>query len=361
MVMVDIVEKHINSCISEIQAQGKKRFNLSSIESRVITKMGGKSRYVNSGGYSAFRAAIIKLQEDGLIKPIESSEYNGMIPPLKTRWSIVDDAALHSKIWPEGFILQVSDMLDMSGYVRNPAWQTDQEKEYIENIYGFLKNADKREWASCEERCLELFGEEKFLSTGEKKVLARLNLTFENLKMKKYGQMFSYWIRNRKESNSIIILENHSTFFSFKRCAEKDIPIFSVCPDILIFGDGKNIIKSLGFLDEIADSKKCEIKYFGDIDPEGWLIYKLLSEKYPELNISLFMPAYRYLLQNGKSRPMGDVLQTSNREVLEYVAREFIRSDNHDLTEYLIRLWDERKRIPQEFITFETLINLKKV
>jgi hypothetical protein len=354
--MMDIVEKYFNNCISEVQAQGKKRFNLSSIENHVITKIGGKSRYVNSGGYNAFRAAVIKLQEKGLIKPIEASEYNGMIPPLKTRWTLADSRDTN-ETWPESFILQVSDMLDMSGYVRNSGWQTAQEKKYIESIYHFLKNADKREWASCEERCLELFGEEKFLSTSEKRVLTRLNLTFEDLKMKKYGQMFSYWTRGKKESSQIIILENHSTFFSFKRCAERNIPIFTVNPDILIFGDGKNIIKSLEFLDEITDSKKCEIKYFGDIDPEGWLIYELLCKKHPHLNISLFMPAYRYLLQNGKSHPIGDVLQTSNRDVLKYIVDEFVRSGNSDLTDNIIKLWGNRRRIPQEYITFEVLLN----
>lgn len=61
-------------------------------------------------------------------------------------------------------------------------------KNYIISIYDFLKNSNNRELASCEERCLELFGNEKFLFTEDKKVLSRLNLSYEQLKMKNMGK-----------------------------------------------------------------------------------------------------------------------------------------------------------------------------
>jgi hypothetical protein len=351
--MADIIEKHLKNCITQIQAGGRKRFGLADIEAQVIKKTGGSSEYAAYGGYNAFYDAVVKFHKDGFIKPVEASKYNGMVPPLKTRWSIAESNETDK--WPETFILRVSDLLDMSGYIRNPGWQTPRERQYVESIYSFLEDAEQREWASCEERCLELFDYEKFLSTGERRVLKRLNLTFDQLKMKKYGQMFSYWIGDRNKTDRVVILENHSTFFSFKRCAEKGIPVFSFHPDLLIFGDGKSVIKSLGFLNEIADASKCEIKYFGDIDPEGWLIYKLLCQRYPELNISLFMPAYEFLLNHGKSYSIGDIMQSKNTNVIKYIVDEFERNGKGILNAEIVRLWEERRRIPQEFATFEKL------
>ncbi len=347
-----LIKKHLESCICNIRERGKKRFEITDIEQCVIRKSGGNSKYSTLGGYSAFYGAVVQLNSEGIIKPVIASFYNGMNPSLKSRWGIVDRPLIAG--WSASFIMQVSDHLDMSGYIRNHDWQTDEEKEYIINIYNFLEQAENREWASCEERSLELFGNEKFLSTENKKVLTRLSLSFEDLKMKKYGQMFSYWTSG-KLPEGVVILENHSTFFSFKRCTEEGIDIFGFIPDLVIFGDGKRIVKSLEFLNEITDISRCKIRYFGDVDPEGWLIYKALREKYSDIDIRLFIPCYEHLLNSGKSYPIGDIMQSTNINILKFIIDEFERNNKQYLSNRIEQLWMERKRIPQELLTFETM------
>ena len=50
--------------------------------------------------------------------------------------------------WDKSKLLKFSDLLDFTYYLNNPNFQTDKEWEYVENIYNFLKDRDKREWAS---------------------------------------------------------------------------------------------------------------------------------------------------------------------------------------------------------------------
>jgi hypothetical protein len=352
--MINEIKKHVTEYIEITKSEGRKRIETARIEEYVIKKTGGRTEYEKFGGYYEFHGCITFMQNKGIIRAIKNSDFNGMNPPLKTRWSVVYDNRKDG--WPASFIMKVSDYLDMTGYVRNPNWQTDGDKRFIERIHNFLKNADNREWASCEERCLELFDNEKFLSLSKSRILTRLGITYEELKMMKYGQMFSYWISNRRKTEKVIILENHSTFFSFKRIAEKNLPIFNIVPDLLIFGDGKRIIKSLGFLNEITNPELCNIKYFGDMDPEGWLIYKLLKEKYDNLDISFFMPAYRFLIDSGKEYPMGDVLQNTNKSIVEYIIKEFKKAGMDYYNNDVMRLWEKRRRIPQELLTYERLL-----
>ncbi|NLY18407.1 MAG: cytosolic protein [Clostridiaceae bacterium] len=332
----------------------RSRFSIENAEKFVIEKIGGHSSYSQAGGYHCFYSAVKSLEQDGVISPVKSSGFNGINPALHTRWKLVDECR---QLWDVSFIMQLSDRLDMSGYLKNPKWHTPKEKQYILSIYEFLKSADKREYASCEERCLELFGNEKFLQTGDKKVISRLNLTYDQLKMIKYGQMFTYWIRKRGNTRKVIILENHSTFFSIKRWVESGGSVFGMEPDLIIFGDGKHIIKSLSFLNEIAPAKKCVIEYFGDIDPEGFVIYNSLKKKYSDLNISMFLPAYRFLLETGKSFDMGKSQQNMNPKVLEEVTSEFMRF-SPEYANKIRDLWYSGKRIPQEFLTYEALKHL---
>ncbi len=341
---MDKILKLFDQFMNQMKEKQRNRFSIEAAEKFVIEKIGGQSAYIRAGGYPCFYGNIKLLEQREEIAPIMSSEFNGITPALKSRWRLVNESQTQS--WDTAFMMQLSDRLDMSGYIRNPQWHTSKEKQYILKIYDFLAGAQKREYASCEERCLELFGNEKFLQTEDKKVLSRLNLTYEQLKMIKYGQMFTYWIRKREETHNVLILENHSTFFSIKRWVEKGGNVFGIEPDLIIFGDGKHIIKSLSFLDEIAVAKDCMIKYFGDIDPEGWLIYTLLKKSYLNLDISLFYPAYQFLLDTGKSYDIGKSQQNMNPKVLEDIVREFTQW-KPEYTNRIRSLWDAIERILQ--------------
>lgn len=333
----------------------KKSFELVEFEKYLVDKCGGQTNYSALGGYDTFYRNIRELEKEGRIKEIKSSGFNGQYPPMKTKWIIIE--TLNTSTWSVSDILKVSDLLDLKYYKDRPDQQTNKAWKYIICIYNFLKNVDECDMVSCEERCLELFEDEKFLQKEDSIILSHLGLTYEQLKMKKYGHMFTYWNKGVSNIKTVIILENHSTFFSFKRIIKEGGTIFGILPDALIFGEGKKIIKSMSFLDEIADIDNVEIFYFGDIDPEGYMIYRLLKEKHVGLNISLLIKAYQEILKN-HAKSFECLGQSRNEENLNYMIDEFKKYHMNLEIDRLIELWEMNHRIPQEVISYEYMKKL---
>ncbi len=204
------MERAIQKFILGYRGKNRKRFNINELQNYLIEHYKGDQQYLENGGYPELHRQMLLLKSNNCIREIESSGNNGLNPHLKVRWQIVfkDDIPL----WSQSKMLQLSDLLDFGYYINNPSYQTEQEWEYAGNIYRFLKSRDGREWASIEERSLELFYDEKFLigrqGAGKRKygILTRLKLSYEDLKMKKYGEMFVYWNRGVESVRNIIIL-----------------------------------------------------------------------------------------------------------------------------------------------------------
>ncbi|MCF6466658.1 Wadjet anti-phage system protein JetD domain-containing protein [Clostridium sp. Cult2] len=335
----------------------RKRFELEELENHLIHIYKGKSGYEKNGGYRGLYNGLTKAVEEGIVKEIISSDYNGMNPPLRVKWRIITQEKIGK--WDKSEMMKMSDLLDFGYYERHLECQNEMEWKYIKNIYNFLKTIDNREWASLEERSLELFYDEKFLYSRRKrkidnKVLTRLNITYEDLKMKKYGEMFIYWKRGIENIEKVIILENHSTFFSYKRACESGIDIFGVVPDLLIFGQGKKIINSFSFIEELVSPFKLEILYFGDIDPEGFMIYRSFKRKYSNLNIKLHLKAFIQLLEIANKHPC--IGQNKNILDLNFVLSELASHSLENYGEVLKELWTKDLRIPQEYITYEYIL-----
>lgn len=357
------MDKRIKKFISDYNLKSKKRFNLDELENYLITSYKGNTNYLANGGYIQLYNQINHLKENNYIKEIKSSVYNGLNPPLKTRWEIVFEEK-HSN-WDKSKMLQFSNRLDFSYYVNNPIYQTDLEWEYIENIYNFLNLSENRQWSSVEERCLELFYDEKFFKNrgdtpkGKYGILKRLKLEYEDLKMKKYGEMFIYWNKGTKDIRKIIILENHSTFFAYKNATEDMGNIFGFQPDAIIFGEGKKIENSFSFIEEIASKEELEILYFGDIDPEGFGIYYRLRARYPDFHIRFQYEAYLHLIDLCK-RDYLQKGQQKNSIYLDWFLEEMKDYLDDEKIKKLQYIWDGDLRIPQELINYEYLLKVIK-
>ena len=357
------LEKVIMKFLLKHKQNNRKRFDLSTLEAYIIDAFKGYNSYQSHGGYSKLYREITELKGNNHIKEIKSSAYNGLNPPLKTRWEIITKEEIHR--WNKSKMLQLSDRLDFSYYRNNPIYQSDLEWEYIENIYKFLKCRDLRHWASIEERSLELFYDEKFLknrketSKGKCGILGRLKISSEDLKMKKYGEMFIYWNRGVKQIKNIIILENHSTFFTYKRIAEEKGEIFGFTPDIIIYGEGKKIENSFSFLEEIADTSAVKVLYFGDLDSEGLGIYLRLKARYPDVTIEIQKEAYKHLIKiSSRSYPLGN--QIKNPLYLELFLSELQDVLDDNCLKKIEDIWYGDYRIPQELINYEYLLKVKK-
>jgi len=357
------MEKIIAKFLSEYKKKNKKRFDLQSLENYLINSYRGDHFYLVNGGYTELYRQLIILKEKQCIKEIKSSHYNGYHPPLRTKWQIMSEEAISK--WNKSKMLQLSDYLDFSYYVNNPSYQTNLEWDYIQRIYQFLRSRNDRQWASIEERSLELFDDEKFLKNrnetpkGKYGILKRLKLSNEDLKMKKYGEMFIYWNRGVTHIKRIIILENHSTFFAYKRAAEDHGEIFGFRPDALIYGEGKKIEDSLSFLEEITDPAKVEVLYFGDIDAEGYGIYYRLKQRYTDINIKLQHEAYTHLITLCK-REYPSEGQNKKQMYLDIFLEEMATYLKEGDLKKLKLIWDMDMRIPQELINYEYLLKVRK-
>lgn len=357
------MKKIIKEFLLNQEKSNKKRFHLNLLEDYIIDSFGGYNQYDFNGGYPRFYEELILLKQKSLIREINSSDYNGYNPPLKTRWEILSKNIVQR--WDSSKMLQFSDFLDFSYYVNNPAYQSDLEWEYIENIYSFLKSRELREYASIEERSLELFYDEKFLKNrkqvakGKYGILKRLKLSHEDLKMKRYGEMFIYWNPGVEEIKNIIILENHSTFFTYKKIAEVRGHIFGFFPDIIIYGEGKKIEKSFSFLEEIANVSEVKVLYFGDIDSEGFAIFERLKARYPHIDINIQQEAYKKLISIcNRNYPLGK--QEKNNNYLDSFLQHMEGYLNGEEIKKLKSLWERDFRIPQELVNYEYLLKVKK-
>ncbi len=348
----------VKRVISNYKEQGKKTFNIRAAEEKVIKYTGGYTNYHNKGGYNKFYNDINKLKKEGFIDDMKTVGFNNINPPLKLRWNIIHDETVGR--WSNKDILRLSDILDMSRYIKDSKLQTEKELKYIKIIYNFIKQKESREWATLEERSLELFNNEKYLKPGnkgnnydiDKGILKRLNLSLEDLKIKRYGEMFVYWNRGVKEVKNVAIVENYSTFYSYKRTVEESRRVFGFLPDIIIFGSGKKIIKSLSFIQEIASADKVRIRYFGDIDPEGLMIYNSIKKKYIDLDISLHIDSYKELVNFYKYKQTFDN-QRKNKEVLKAVLDEIVNAGEDKVADIILELWKGSFRLPQEHVTYE--------
>jgi hypothetical protein len=163
-------------------------------------------------------------------------------------------------------------------------------------------------------------------------------------------------------------MENHSAFIGAKKALAAGIDIFAQNFDTVIYGQGKKIVSSFSFLEELQGIdllqdeqgrldriKKLNIYYAGDFDPEGFAIYKSLKEKYLQYEIKLLAEYYQLLLDEADQLYPCQKKQNKNEEVLAEAAAEFRAQDFTQLAASLEKAWKKNLRLPQELITFEVL------
>lgn len=340
---------------------GRLRFELAELENFIQSKLGGASAYQAAGGYQNFYQLLKKLEAEAEIRAVKSSDFNQQLPQLKKRWTLLRE---EEKGWSDEIILQLSRQLKLSYYLKRPAEQTAGLKQKLLYICNFLNNKEKREWASREERSLELFADEKFLSrSAGKKLLNNLNLRLADLKAQQYNHLFVYWCLDPTAINNILIMENHSAFIGAKKALAAGINIFKQDFDTVIYGQGKKIVGSFSFLEELLGLDAAEqrpqlinslnIYYAGDLDPEGLAIYTSLKTKYPQFKIKMLGEYYQLLLEESERFYPCRKRQNKNEKVLEAVLKEFKELGLKELVEALTQIWENNQRLPQELITLE--------
>ncbi|TDX40601.1 uncharacterized protein DUF2220 [Halanaerobium congolense] len=347
------------------ELEDRLRFQLADLENFIKARLGGASAYQAAGGYQNLYQLLKKMEAEEKIRAIKSSDFNQRQPRLKKRWSLVKEEPAG---WSDKVILKLSRQLNLSYYLKRPAQQTGELKQQLSRLAEFLNNKSEREWTSREERSLELFADEKYLSrTAGKKLLSNLKLSLADLKAQQYNHLFVYWTKDPTQINNILIMENHSAFIGAKKALAAGIDIFARDFDTVIYGQGKKIIRSFSFLEELLGLKAADdnysqrqqllnglnIYYAGDLDPEGLAIYVGLENKYPDFKIKLLAEYYQLLLEESERFYPCRKRQNKNQNVLAEVLIEFEAGGYNDLAAELQRAWENDLRLPQELVTLE--------
>lgn len=344
------MEKIIKKIIKNYK---KKTFNILDLENDVINKLLSTKRYYEIGGYNELVRIINKLKNNNKIIEIKSSDYIIRNPKIKLKWKKID---YKINRWDKFIFFKYSNLLNLTYYEKNVKSQTNSELQNIELIYNFIRNRDKRDFVSFEERCLELFDDEKFYKKGNN-TLSNLKVNnqlefldiFEALKIRKEIDELVIFCKNNKSKN-VLILENKASYSSYKRFLENNNTIGKEKIDALIFGNGKAIINKGDKIKAFINTTNSSIYYLGDIDPEGLGIYFLLCDKNKDIEIKLLKSFYIKMLDSDKNLKY-DMKQNKNTIYLDY----FINNFNLYYQEKIKYLWDNDLRIPQEIIGYEVI------
>lgn len=302
-----------------------------------------------SFNYRLFAKTINELEEKEEIKPVISSKKNGMNPSLYRKYTKVikeekkvDIVELFSNYHPQ---------MDLS-YFKTRSKEYGERKTFLESLSSFLYHPDT-EMLSVNERSIELFEDEKFLESLEgKKFLANTGLTIEKLMCEKAYEPFFYYHTSEMVEN-ILIIENKDTFFSLKSLMREGINTWGdITFQMLIYGEGSKITKSIEFIQELNLPDDLTIYYFGDIDREGIAIKHRLSSRY-EKDILWMVPFYLETWSRRKHLP-SKKLQNWSEEAIKTFLSIFPSEERDEVYTYL----QDRLYVPQEVLNRKILRRL---
>ncbi|NGY88311.1 hypothetical protein F6Y05_35485 [Bacillus megaterium] len=264
------IENYLNDYISDLSIsieEGKQtRINVYDLERSLKMGLGSQEYYRENGGYATFANVLLALKKKGTLSELSSAKSNNRIPPLKESYWINGSKKVE-EINVDAFIMEMSDLLDLSYYKTNKKQLTRQECLKIEKIYHFTKNIKNSRCVMREERSLMLFHDldtgsvepEKFLSsTSGETLLRRLSLSVEDLHCRVIRESFTYWKDEYKDFstiNDVLIVEGLATYNTFKSLMSKAKWYWSEKPELLIFGGGKRLSLALNPFKRSSESE----------------------------------------------------------------------------------------------------------
>ncbi|CAH0345732.1 Wadjet anti-phage system protein JetD domain-containing protein [Bacillus sp. CECT 9360] len=345
--------ERLKSYFHSFKQQSKKKLNIEELEQFVITELNSFAEYQKLGGYQEFYNSIQLLKKDGVLVPVKKNKPNGRDPILPVHWWFIPPH--NESKWEAIKMLQMSDKIKLNSYKSNPLLQTEDEWNRISSVYHFLKNSTNREVISREERSLELFNDEKFLSETEGRAfLSRIGVALGDLKAEAHGEPFVFWLQPGKELtdiNTVLIVENKSFFHTCVKLMRRNELLLN--PQVIIYGEGKHIENSFSFFFEMFPKNEYHFYYVGDIDPEGWGIYYRLLQNFPNTNFQLAVPLYQKMIEISKKDIT--VNHHKNENHLGFIINELDSRGEYEIKDNVNELWIQNIRIPQEVLTIETL------
>ncbi len=301
---------------------------------------------------------VSELVNDKILEPVKSSGHNGNLKyQMFKKYRILFEDESHEET--EKQIRQLHPALCKSGYLSSHIQEYLKFKEVIDSLNIFLFSNKADEHISRKERSFEIFGREKVLDDPEVKTLLR-HLTITDSDLEFYDTpeyCFHDYIPERKSNMTLLICENKDIWFNIRRCMFENHfkSLFGMAIDGVVYGNGNKVSHKEGALVEYVKfmgNPDVTFLYWGDIDREGFDIFKRTREVNDSLNIKLFIPGYRKMIERAQNICLEDSPSSKKEGVsFEDLFEEFTVKERIFLNSVL----EENKLIPQEIIPYTVL------
>lgn len=293
------MEKQI-LCI--IKDYPKKRIGIKEIVTEL--KKHGNNFLTTPGLRNDFIDLINNFIAKGILIPLKNAEplfdYEGIPHKYDINSNCFED---QRNTLPSSELITYHHKLDMSYYAKNPA-EYYKNKKLIQRIDNLLRQSSCKT-LTANERSYLIFDDEKALTLPEeatidgKAILRKLGgLKLADLKAKKtFEPFFYYQIETFNSMNTqrvVLIVENKDTFWTLMDAImSKHLSNIH----LIIYGEGKAIIKKFEFIQYLKGRYSDHYYYFGDIDQEGIFIYNKLRETFSEYDIVPAVSFYDHMLK----------------------------------------------------------------
>ncbi len=281
--------------LSAVERARRRTFALDELEAHVQAALGPEA-YVEAGEYQALAAVVQALVDEDRIAPIRARGPNGRNPPLYRGYRL---APARPPEAPAADLVGLHPRIDRTGLRRLGGQDAGPVRAVSEYLFAHPGRSD-RPAVPRNERSLEIFGDEKFLERRPG-FLRALGLELADIHTLEVREPF-FHRRFDPPGPVALILENLATFWSVCRVLESEAAWrWGPRPALVIYGEGKKILRSIGFLEVFPEVER--VAYFGDLDPEGVGILAGLREREPRCVPA--EPLYRGLLrQQRRARPL---------------------------------------------------------
>ena len=302
--------------------------------------------------------SIAKLEEKGYLQPVKRSGTNGNIKYTvykKYRITLKNEAN-------EEALKRIGNLhpaLLKSGYLSAHTKEYADNSDALEKLSAYFFSGQPGVPVSRKERSFEIFGCEKLLDDSTIKTLLR-NLQITENELGFYDTpeyCFHDYIPEKKDTMTLLICENKDIWFNIRRCMFEDNyrSLFGVPIDGVVYGNGNKVSQKKGALVEYVKFMGCptvKFLYWGDIDREGFDIFRRTKEVNASLDITLFVQGYRKMIERARNiEPENSPSSKKNSMSFDDLIGEF----SYDEKDFLKSVFERNKLIPQEIISYTHL------
>lgn len=301
---------------------------------------------------------VSKLVNDMVLEPVKNSGQNGnrKYPLFKKYRILIKEESCEEA---ERQIRQLHPALRKTGYLSSHVQEYLRHKEVLDCLNVFLFSKKNVGPISRKERSFEIFGREKVLDDSEVKSLLRhLEISDSDLGFYDTPEYcFHDYIPERKNNLTLLVCENKDIWFNIRRCMFEDHfkSLFGVAIDGVVYGNGNRVSNKARALVEYVrfmGNPNVTFLYWGDIDREGFDIFRRTRDVNDSLNIKLFIPGYRKMIERAQNICLEDS-SSSKKEGVSFSNLFDGFSAEEQL--FLNRVLEENKLIPQEIISYTVL------